>query len=205
MNYSCLLFDFDGTLAYYKDDKQGLWQPFLKHGVSKEIITKIYEKTKNNNFSLEKFAQNINSEIQKKINEEEVVQELKHYLKENLVLYDDAKIVVQNKMNVPFVLLTFGDPGFQIDKINALDVKKDLVIFSLEFPKIDILGGLIKDLRKSDDRPLMFVDNSWKELDAVRDAGYTEKEIVTYWINRDNYTKKPKYKHIEIHSLNEIA
>ncbi|MCF6276451.1 MAG: hypothetical protein L3J07_01235 [Candidatus Magasanikbacteria bacterium] len=196
---SCILFDFDGTLTTFRDNKKGLWDIFLKKGISKETIEENYKKTKSNAFNFEKFINSFDN-----LEKEKVLKEMQKWLKENLTLYTDAEFI-KNK-NFSFVLFTFGDPKYQIEKIRAVGITPDLFLFSEKFPKINSIKSFIENLKfeREKNGPLIFIDNSFLELDAVRDAGYSENEIITIWLNRKNSTEKLKYKHLEIKSLDEL-
>ncbi|PJA89587.1 MAG: hypothetical protein CO137_03510 [Candidatus Magasanikbacteria bacterium CG_4_9_14_3_um_filter_32_9] len=195
----CLLFDLDGTLVTFKDKKQGLWNIFLKKGISDEIIKENYQKVINSAFNLEKFLDSFEN-----LEKTGIIIEMQNWLNKNIILYPDASFI-KNK-GFSFILFTFGDIKYQLEKINAVEIKPDLFLFSEKFPKIHTIKSFITSLapKIKKNGPIIFIDNSFLELDAVRDEGYSENKIITIWLNRNKSNDKPKYKHLEINSLNEL-
>lgn len=202
--YACIAFDLDGTLAKFNDDKIGLKNIFLDSGIKPQEFEKAYSKAKDNGFNFEKLIYFCATISNTKLNNDYLLEKLNSWLKQNLVLHEDARFLMNSsdwQTDAVLAIITFGNPQFQYQKIKHLGIKKDVCFFSdTKLKKNKAIELLAQNLK-----PILFVDNSLEELDALREAGYSSNVLETVWINRKNKaSNKAKFQHLTIQNLSEL-
>lgn len=194
--------DLDGTLCYYTHGYSKLFTLFEKYGISEKHVKHSYEKIREDGFSIEKLITFLEEAHAVKINLESTKKEFQSFLKKSLVLYDDVLPFLQENQSLPFVIVSFGDPGFQKQKIELLGLKPEKLIVT---HKRNDKGLALHSLSKEAEDSLVYIDNRISELDEVRKKIPEEERVKTIFLDReDQYGGRPS-PHLRITGLKEVS
>lgn len=203
---SCIVCDFDTTLAYFIDYKQRLFRIFTKRKVPPHIVKESYEEIKQKGgFTIQRLQKIIESKVKQRFDPASVALEFSQWLERSLMVYPDTHTVIPRwrDRGIPFIIATVGDQGFQRKKIEASGILFDaLYIVDKEGSKTLVL----KELLAKYGRPIIFIDDKPSELDSVRSA-LKKDDVITVIIRRPDCPKnktRSLYHHREITTLNEI-
>lgn len=203
----CVAVDFDNTLAYFKNPtEKGLFDVFRRRGVREEHIRKAYEESSVNGFSIANFMDCI-AKIHGSISDEESIsQDFENWLQSSLALYSDSLSAIQNwqAAGIPVVIVTFGNPEYQRQKIKMVNISCDGVeVVSPPRRKFEVIGELLGKYGA----PIVFIDDKQTELDEVR-ARFPESQVTTLLAARPDSpyrNKSAKYFHFVIGSLEKAS
>ncbi len=194
--------DLDGTLCHYKNGYSQIFKIFEKYGISETQTKKGYEKILESGFSIEKLSIFLKEKYAVKIHLESVEKEFQSFLKKSLVLYDDVLPFLKENRSLSFVIVSFGDPGFQKQKIELLGLKPEKLIVT---HKRNDKGLALHSLHKESHDSLIYIDNHISELDEVRKKIPHEERVKTIFLDRnDQYAGRPS-PHLRITSLQEVS
>lgn len=195
---TCYAFDFDGTIAYQQNGLAGFFKIFINRGIPQNIIEEAYQQSKKyGGFCLSGLITSLKNKKVVIKKEPAIKDEFDRWLKQSLKLYPDAHFLPS-----PTVIVTYGNPKFQKQKIEISNIQYDKLYASAN-PQGKV-KALIK-LIQTYGTPIAFTDNRLSELDKIRDTNISEKEIITHHILRSNNrysNEKGKYKHRQIRRLN---
>ncbi len=195
-------FDFDDTLAHFCGDLEGLFGIFERAGVPRKIVRAAYQNLRNSGgFSITRFVAVLHGAgFTPTATTGEA--EAKRWLATSLELYPDAARLIGTPLKIPSAIVTFGDPDYQRQKISIVGLDQlPTFIVSEPFSKAKPLRQLIADYGA----PIAHVDDVGSELDAIRHAGLTETEVITYHIVRSSSPEPhTEFPHKQISSLNQI-
>ena len=180
---ACYGFDLDGTLAYFKNSKKGLFNIFTTRGISQNIIQQAYEESKKNDgFSIKNIIDRLNKNGIKIKNQNEIIFEFNQWLKKSLALYPDARFLTNpQKINCPIAIITRGNPEYQKQKIKMLGIHHDN-FYAGNTPQIK--SDAIKKLIRLYGKPIVYIDDNIKEINEIRAAGLNEKDVITILVSR---------------------
>ncbi len=202
-----LSFDLDGTLAYFNQSQYGsLADFFARHGVPSETFKLAYEKTRlGGGFSPERFLTVLADQYAIKLETKKVLDEVYTRLKQTLTLFPDASSVMGPSNHTrPTAIVSFGDAQFQNYKIKLLNLAPDRIYIVNAFLS---KAKPLREIITAYGAPVIHVDDSAPELDAIRRAGLSEEEVITYHLVRGNTPwpdEKPDFPHRRISSLTEV-
>ncbi len=204
----CIAVDFDGTLANFNGGiSNGFHEIFSKRGIAKETVDatrkEIDEKI---GFTIEKFVELIKekSGIKNLPAEESIVSEFRSRLRFFKAYTETTSSVEEWLRFVPVVVVTRGNPAYQKEKLDLVNVPAN-EIFIVEPPqkKSEVLRKLVERYGG----PIIFVDDRVSELDDVRRNGLGKKDVITLRMKRSDTieTNKSEYEHKEINSLESVS
>lgn len=203
----CVALDFDHTLAYFSGGYGGLEEIFVRRGIPSEIAQEVLAQTTQQGFTIENYRRAIEAQTSRSFADEAVVirEEFAQWLSGSLCLYPDSVPFAQywRSCDVPVVVVTFGVPEYQREKIQSTALPcSEIRHTTVKGRKADVLAQLCEQ----HGIPVVFVDDDPKELDAVRDNGITEKQVLTVLIVRPDQARAetPRHLHHRIQNLAEV-
>lgn len=203
MKPKCIAIDFDYTLAHFINGYNGLFEIFTKQGIPFSLVKQTYEEVKQTGFSLSNFIQILEEKTDIILNLENIYTDFQTWLLETLCLYEDAKFL-QKPLNIPVVIITFGDSEFQLQKIHNMNIVCNSVhTVSCINSKSDTLNNLLQTYGA----PILYIDDKASELDAIADSGIRAEDVITFHIFRKDSPykfEKSKIPHKQINSLHQI-
>ncbi|KKW20748.1 MAG: hypothetical protein UY62_C0042G0015 [Parcubacteria group bacterium GW2011_GWF2_50_9] len=213
MHYHCMTIDFDNTLGHFigQGGSKGFFSIFEKRGIPHETVARCYESTKTaNGFSLDRFFDELALQgialLSHAAIRVEIQREFEEWLCQSLVLYPDSAPTLTwlRTRHIPICIITFGDDAFQRRKIELAHPPYDDIVV---IPHLNSKADAERTMLARFGGPVIFIDDKRSELDAVREAGLTEKEVRTFHINRPDspyQDQRAKWSHGEIQTLVEL-
>jgi FMN phosphatase YigB (HAD superfamily) len=132
------------------------------------------------------------------------LERLKVWFYENLRAYPDShEYLGLWKQDVPVIILTFGDPEYQREKLRFTQIPYQEVRYAS--PGKNKVAHL-RELIQQYGYPLAFIDDRSDILDQVRAAGLTKKHIITYQMQRlpPREVFTAQYPHALVHNFSEV-
>jgi len=184
---NCIAIDFDSTLAHFVGGHEGLFEIFLKRGISRENIEKAYFEAVKNGFSIEKLKENVLKMQGTLKNEDSILEEFEKWLSSALELYPDSlpSLLRWKDLGLNIFIVTFGDPQFQrlkIKKVIGEDILPSSNIVVTEKP--DTKFEVLEKLTEQYGAPIIFIDDKPKELMIVKQK--LDKKVITAFIYRSD-------------------
>ena len=211
MNPKCLVFDFDYTLAFFRDGL-GFLELFVSAGMRRQEVDSLFTEIVQSpeGFTIRRMldaASSVDSFDQRE--RLRIAYAFRIWLERSLELYPDVLRCIEWALTagIPWVIVTAGDDSYQRQKISALGlaglVPADVFVTPPAHGKAEALRELIARFG----RPIWFVDDSPHELDRVRAAGLSQDDVATFLLVRSDslYTQvSPRHPHTSITSLDEL-
>jgi len=170
-----IVLDFDGTLY----NTEQLWNDWLDRivdqGIDRDEAAEIGEQLFGVGFTLREHAEQAGiagDELDQLVSDFELYTEEES---ERLLFNDVKTFIDQHKKKCTFSILTFGDPDYQHFKINAAGLDDLIDVIHIARPERKKHLHL-KELL-SEHEEILFVDDSPRELEAVRDADLSIKLV----------------------------
>lgn len=215
MKWRCIVVDFDHTLARLDDpplspglDYPGLFQIFTLRGVPEKVARESYRKVKaSNGFSVHHLTRHLSERGGFDLDEVEIQKDFRRYLEEKLLLYPDTLPAVRRwrALGIPVVILTAGEESYQQEKVRATKIPyDDLLIIPRANEKTEFVHALLERYG----RPIAVFDDKATELDALRNNGLSQDEVITVRVRRPDspyYDQPPRHRHIEVAILTDDA
>lgn len=206
MNFTCLAIDFDNCLAYYNDDRAGLFKIFTDIGFSEENARMAYKGVDDTvGVSLNSISSSLEKIAGVKINAGDLKNKFDQWIEGAVSVFPDVNQFLSEakSMGIPITIITYGNDDFQKQKIKISKIiYDDVVVTNVPGGKYLVLGELLKRFGPT----IAFVDDKPEELDNVRER-FSEKEIGVFRIIRPtgpHIDKKAKFNHPEVKSLFDI-
>ena len=206
MKFTCVAMDFDGCLAYYNDDKTGLFKIFTDIGFTEDEARDAYgDVDEAEGISLNSLVRSLERKSGRTIDRNGLEEKLSSWIESSVTLFPDVlKFLEKVKASgTPIAIVTFGNKEFQTQKIKTSKIIYDeLVVTPKDGEKFLALGKLLKHYGA----PIVFVDDKPKELDNAR-KHLAETEISLFRIIRpigSHINKDAEFEHPEIKNLEEI-
>ncbi len=203
MKYQCIALDFDDTLAYFSDKREGLWQIFRDLGFSDAQIQEAYEMSRKQYGHLGSSLIEELSKI-KDVREMEpaVIEKVNEWAQTEVRLFDDVMpVIAKLEKDYATVIVTAGFTGLQKIKLMATPLKALKVIVT-EGSKVTA----IKELLERFGSPILFVDDKPSVFEDLVKNGITQEEVTMVQISRDGafqrYSTENDFK--QVVSLSEI-
>ena len=205
MKPTCLSLDLDNTICYLEGGREAFLDIFAAYDIPRKQLEEIYNHLRyGEGFSPKEFlaalvAQGFTLDVNS------VEKKLTALHRKSLKLYEDAAWLTHKEKTpsaVPIAIVTAGHPDYQQEKCDLLGIRADhIFVVAPSEGKTAPLRELIARYGT----PIIHTDDKLEELDRIRDAGLTEKEVITIALLRDPKTQqKTSYTHRVIHSLAEI-
>ncbi|MDD5050672.1 MAG: HAD family hydrolase [Candidatus Pacebacteria bacterium] len=189
---ACIALDFDETLAFINNPKTELFNTWEKRGVPKEIGEKAYEEIHDGEgFSypgmkivLKKYGYDMDEGFEK---------ELWERLERGLQTFTEVKETIERwKKMIPVVIVTAGEESFQREKIKRTGLSDLPCIVTRVGNKTKALRTFIEKYGE----PVAFIDDKISELETLKNAGFSEKELIPVLLDRTGKTKKSQFETI---------
>lgn len=206
MKPKCIVVDFDNSISFFKGGKTGLFTIFIRQGADESLVRESYEETKKEGtFLVENLTQKLEKNTGIHFDKEKIIKEFWAWISDTVRLYTDSVPVISNWRNsgVPVIILTFGDPNYQKQKIAMTNTPYDEVI-TVESNDKKVMS--LKDIIKKYGKPIVVIDDTPGVLDDIRDMGYSQDDVVTFLMRRPDgpyVHNKSKYSHREISDFYE--
>lgn len=179
MQTTCIVVDFDGTLAYFKGGYDELFAIFSRRGVDPAVVKECYEQTKRKfGFSISAMTAVVTSQTGCHVDAAGVAAEFRNWLELSLIPYPDSAGMLTQWQNqgIPVVILTAGNSEYQAQKVQATHMPHDqLIVVSHECEKPDVVRQLLEHYGS----PVLYIEDRPSVLDAIRECGLTEGEVMT--------------------------
>lgn len=203
MKPTCLALDFDGTLAYFDGGKEDLYTIFTDQGISMSLAREAYEQIRDGGFSIGKMIDYILDKTDVVVDADLLFRKNMQRVQDQLHLYPDAEIF-RESFSLPVAIVTFGDEAnqrFNIEKVGlAFD---DLKTTQSPNSKHQALSELVTQYGG----PVAFVDDKATELDAIRNGGLDESQVLTFRMVRDqgeHNFQQASHEHQVVSSITEL-
>lgn len=204
MRPTCIAFDFDYTLTHFIGGYDNLFAIFIRRGVAREITQETYKEAQREDFTIGRFTAKIKQRLGELQEETTIAAEFEEWLRESLAPYPDTRAFFEQWYGkIPIAIVTFGDHDYQKQKVSAVGLPHD-ALFIVEPP--DRKSAALRALIRQYGKPIIFIDDTIKELDSVRDDGLGEDEVITIEMRRPDRIslEASRYPHHRITSLHEV-
>lgn len=206
---SCIVVDFDGTLAYFRGGYDDLFNIFCRRGVGSAVVRECYERTKREGgFSITALAACVAVHAGCYVDLREVESEFCGWLRRSLIPYQDGLEALDRwrQQGLPVVILTTGNIEYQTQKVQAVRLSYDqLIVVSHAQEKPAVVRRLLADFYGS---PVLLIEDRPSVLDAMRDDGLSEDQVATVRLLRQEspYIREHSvYRHRSCNTLDEIS
>lgn len=171
-----IIFDFDDTLFLTKDFKKVLFSELEKFGVSSEQLSNYYIHKREYFTSPRNFYYSFILDNKLNISNKELNDILTHLFSDLDKFLNQELIGVVRKFGPEnCFIVSIGDKGFQMDKINSCEINE-------LFGEIHIVGKdkneAIKSLMsKFKGEDFIFIDNNMKNIESAKEIINTEQKL----------------------------
>lgn len=209
---ACVALDVDYCSARFIDQEKGLPDIFVRRGVPKDQALAALDEARASGFTIDRYAELLRERHEKIIRVRDIPSirhEFQAWFRTSFQAYDDTAKALKDMhaRHAHLAFVTFGNEGFQRKKVTSLDLHRhDAAIHVVEPPRIK--SGVIRGLAYVYGRTILYADDKPEELDAIRDAGLSEQEVVTVRVTRPDSPHrdiKARHAHVEVASLAEIV
>lgn len=208
MQATCIAVDFDGTLAYFKEGYDDLFAIFSRRGVDPVVVKECYEQTKREfGFSISAMTSVVAGRTGRCFDAADITAEFRDWLGLSLVPYSDSVVTLAQwrRRDIPVVILTAGNAEYQTEKVQATRMPHDeLMVVSHEREK----PGIVRRLIERCGLPALLIEDRPAVLDAMREYGLTEDEVITVRLLRQEspYVREHSiYRHHCCNTLEEVS
>ena len=207
MHVKCIAIDFDGTLAAFKGGYDGLFAIFSRRGVELAVVKECYEQTKRGcGFLITAMTAVVAGRMGCCFDQQRIECEFKDWLGLSLIPYPDSVVTLAawQCQGIPVVILTAGNAEYQTQKVQATRMPHDeLIVVSHEREK----SGVVCRLLECYGPPLILIEDRPSVLDSVRECGFSEDEVFTVRLLRQEspYVRENSvYRHCSYNTLDEV-
>ncbi|PCI29946.1 hypothetical protein COB55_01030 [Candidatus Wolfebacteria bacterium] len=196
--------DFDGTIAYSRDYKDGEYLKlnaiFEAYGIPYATVRQAYKDVRDRGFSPNRFVTTLH-DAGYDFSTDDALGAIQRWIGENLVIYDDAKKALPIWMNkgINVIIVTTGEADWQVQKITALNINpSEVIVTSSDEEKMFVIKKLAESSK------IIAIDDKATMLDMLRDIDSDGELFVTTRILRQEskyITQKPRHDHISVISL----
>lgn len=205
---TCVALDFDNTIAFHRQGYEGLYEIFTRSGVPLRTVKQAYLISRDGGFHINGMLQVIRTRFRHPLRGQTTAirKEFAGWLADVLIPYPESVTILKKwKRHVPVVIVTFGHPQHQMEKIALLNIPHTRtypVASDKAKPKV------LKQLTKKYGTPILFIDDRPSVLDLIRKSGLTPKDVITARVVRpgNRYNKdRTRYRHLRVRSFRELA
>lgn len=202
--HSCLAFDLDHTLTRFNKPYETFFSLFSDQGIPLSQVRKAYEEIRQTSFFT------ISGLIYKMMDETDIVLDVPKiytgfddWLKASVELYDDVLPLFQ-QISLPTAIITLGEPLYQRKKCTLTGIQYTH-FFTTE--KLGTKAIALQELLTLYPAPLLYIDDSVSELNAIRDAGISTSDVHLILLDRKEKPQQAdnsRFNHRVIHSFYEL-
>lgn len=176
--------DLDLTAVRFTDDQEGFFATWEAYQVDRTEVKRamelLYDRAQ---FTFARIIDMLKADYPR-VTDPFLFQRLKEWFYQTLRAYPDTNEHLSHwQTEVPVVILTFGDPEHQWEKLHFAKIPYSEARFAtLAYSKVDHL----RELLRHHGSPIVFIDDRTDTLDQVRSEGLTEDNIITCQIQRSD-------------------
>lgn len=208
---ACVALDLDYCSARFIDQEVGLPDIFVRRGVPESDALSALEEARESGFTIDKYVELVRKKHASVIRTRDIPavrHEFQTWLRTTFQPYDDTARALReiHRKYTHLAFVPMGDEHFQRKKITSLDLHRhDAAIHVVEPPRIK--SAVIRGLAYVYGRTILYADDKPEELDAIREAGLSEQEVITVRVTRPDSphrNTRAQHTHIEVGNLAEI-
>lgn len=202
--------DFDGTLAYFDDMRDGRYREldavFLSRAVPEDIIDRAYTLVRAQGFTFEKYMDCLES-MGAVFDQSEAAGACEAWLASHLKVFPDVLEACARweSAGFPLYILTMGEPSFQKQKVALSGIPHTrMLVVSRDEEKVEA----VKELAKKERAPVAIFDDKAAVLDMIRRADPEGSVAETFWVIRQEskyHSSKPHFPHQRTHDLRSVS
>lgn len=202
--YSCLAFDLDHTLTRFNKPYETFFSLFSEAGIPLSQVRKTYEEMRHASFfTISGFIYKLMDETDIVLDVPKMYSGFDDWLKTSIELYDDVLPLFQ-QISLPTAIITLGEPLYQRKKCTLTGIQSTH-FFTTE--KSGTKAIALRQLLALYPAPLLYIDDSVSELNAIRDAEISESDVHLVLLDRKEKSHPPdnsRFNHRIMHSLQDL-
>lgn len=196
MPVKCIACDMDFTLAHWVSGFDSIVRIFTNRGIDPELAQVAFDEVNRTGFSIANYRAQVERYSQRSLADqaEQIEREFERCFRGAFRAYDDSLgwLTRWRARGTKVAVLSFGVPEFQRQKVDLLRLPHDdLFLVREKVGKIEALRMLLTRYLA----PIVTINDDERELDAVRDAGLDENQVVTVLITRPDKVRKAESHH----------
>lgn len=211
MRPTCIVSDFDYTLAHPKGDKRDLFNIFVQRGLPEQRVTTAYEEVKKKGFIPSQLIRALHLDLEVLLHgacsqvEHELEIECDQWAAKSFELYPEVQKVFEQwrKRQFPIAIVTFGHPAFQARKLKLVGLPYD-TLFVVSSPEEKII--VARRVVRESGLPVVAINDKSRELDDLDAEGLVRPHVIAIKMDRADspYLNEPeRFQHIHVRTLEE--